>query len=73
MAPTLRDIRQREAIRAFIRLGGVEKRHRGKGSHRYVWINGRNVTIPGGIISIGTLKYILKCAGISDSQFLEVV
>ena len=51
----------------------MEKRKRGKGSHRYVWIDGRNVAIPGGIIRIGTLKYILKIAGVSETQFMEVI
>ena len=73
MAPTLRDIRQREAIRAFIRLGGVALRRRGKGSHQLVVINGKSLAVPSGTISIGTLKYLIKSAGVTEKDFLDLV
>lgn len=73
MAPTLRDIRQDQVIRALIRLGGVEIKGRGKGSHRYISINGTRMSVPSGIIGIGVLKNILKRASISEEDFLKAI
>ena len=73
MAPTLRDIRQREAIRAFIRLGGIVLKRRGKGSHCLVVLNGNTLVIPGGTISIGTMKGIIKNAGVTEQEFLDQI
>ena len=71
MSPSLRDIRQEEAVRAFVRLGGVERR--GKGSHRVVNMNGRNLSIPHGVLKTGLLRYLIKQAGITARQFHEVL
>ena len=70
--PSLRNVRQQEAIRAFCRLGGEEKpRSRGRGSHRVVNLNGQNLVIPDGILKIGLLKNLIKISGVSEEDFLE--
>jgi predicted RNA binding protein YcfA (HicA-like mRNA interferase family) len=70
--PSLRNVRQQEAIRAFCRLGGEEKpRNRGRGSHRVVNLNGQNLVIPDGILKIGLLKSLIKLAGVAEDDFLK--
>lgn len=71
MSPTLRDVRQEDAVRAFVRLGGIERR--GKGSHRVVNMNGRNLSVPHGILKTGLLRHLLKLAGVSEEQFEEAL
>lgn len=70
--PPLRDVTQEVAVKAFCRLGGVEKRG-GKGSHKKVELNGVTLVIPGGIIKIGVLKGILRRARISESAFQDAL
>ena len=67
--PPLRDVTQRQAVRAFCRLGGLERK--GKGSHRVVNLNGRNLSIPGGVLKIGLLKRLIELAGVSEEEFQE--
>ena len=71
--PPLRNVSQDDAVKAFCRLGGVEKRGGGKGSHKKVELNGVTLIIPGGTIKIGVLKGILRRAGVSQSQFQEAL
>ncbi|MBI4236475.1 MAG: type II toxin-antitoxin system HicA family toxin [Chloroflexi bacterium] len=68
---SLRNVRQEEAVRAFVRLGGIERR--GKGSHRVVNINGRNLSIPHGILKVGLLTSLIKMAGVSTEEFLDAL
>lgn len=70
MRHSLHNIRQEEAVKAFVRLGGVERK--GKGSHRVVNINGVNLSIPHGILKEGLLRYLIKIAGLTPEKFLEV-
>lgn len=70
--PPLRNVPQEAAVKAFYRLGGVEKRG-GKGSHKKVELNGVTLVIPGGIIKIGVLKGLLRRAGVSESAFQEAL
>lgn len=70
--PPFRNVNQDEAVKAFCRLGGVEKRG-GKGSHKKVEFNGVILVIPHGIVKIGLLKYLIKCAGVSEGQFQEAL
>jgi predicted RNA binding protein YcfA (HicA-like mRNA interferase family) len=69
----LRGIRGEEAIRAFVRAGGIQRG--GKGDHVNLKMpNGRILTIPGrGEIKIGLLKDAIKKAGLAEEQFLELL
>lgn len=69
--PPLRNIRQDDAVKAFCRLGGVERR--GKGSHRVVTLNGQPLIVPKGILKIGLLKTLIKQAGVSEEEFSEAL
>jgi predicted RNA binding protein YcfA (HicA-like mRNA interferase family) len=68
-----RNVKQNQAIRAFIRLGGVET-YDGKGSHRRLLMpNGRKLTIPAGTLTVGLLADSLKEAGLSVEEFIEAL
>ena len=55
---------------AFVRLGGRERK--GKGSHRVVKMpNGRNLSIPSGIVKVGLLKNTIRNADCTDEEFLK--
>lgn len=71
MAPSLRNIRQEDAVKALVRLGGEERR--GKGSHRVVNLNGYNLSVPAGILRIGLLKRLIKLSGRTEQEFLDNV
>jgi len=69
----LRGIRGEEAIRVFVRAGGI--RRGGKGDHVNIKMpNGRILTIPGNReLKIGLLKDAIKKAGLTDERFMELV
>ena len=68
-----RNVKQNQAIRAFIRLGGVET-YEGKGSHRRVLMpNGQKLTRPAGTLTIGLLTDAVKQAGVSVDEFIEAL
>jgi len=69
LSPLLRNIRQGEAVRAFVRLGGVERR--GKGSHRVVSMNGCNLSVPAGILQIGLLRRLIVLSGRTEQEFMD--
>lgn len=70
MAKFPRDIQQKEAVAAFVSLGGRERT--GKGSHRVVTMpNGRNLSIPAGDVKVGLLKRAIRTAGRTDEDFLR--
>lgn len=71
MAKSLRNVRQAEAVRAFVRLGGVERT--GKGSHRVINMNGRNLSVPSGILKVGLLNNLIRIAGVTQQQFLDAL
>lgn len=67
---SLRDVRPQDAIKAFIKAGGIEKP--GKGSHRNIKMpNGQIVTIPdhSKALKIGLLKAAIRKAGITEDAF----
>ena len=70
--PPFRNVNQDDAVKAFCRLGGVERRG-GKGSHKKVELNGATLIIPQGILKIGLLKSLIRSAGISEEQFQEAL
>lgn len=65
---SLTSIRQHEAVRAFVRLGGVERT--GKGSHRVVSINGYSISLPDGVLKEGLLRHVIKLSGATVEDFL---
>jgi predicted RNA binding protein YcfA (HicA-like mRNA interferase family) len=71
MGRELRGIRGEDAIRAFVKAGGV--RRGGKGDHVNIKMpNGRILTVPGNReLKIGLLNDAIKKAGLTDQQFLE--
>jgi hypothetical protein len=69
MRHSLRNVRQREAVRAFVRLGGIERV--GKGSHRVVNINQMNLSIPHGVLKEGLLRRLMQLSGFSVQDFLR--
>ena len=73
MGRQLRGIKAREAIRVFIRAGGVQKP--GKGNHINIKMpNGIIITIPNkGELKIGLLKNAIHKAGLTEEQFLELL
>ena len=66
-----RNIRQDEAVRAFIRLGGEDRA--GKGSHRVVKINGQTLSVPKGTLKVGLLKRLIKVSGVQEDEFLQSI
>jgi len=69
----LRGIHGRDAIKAFIRAGGIEKG--GKGDHINVKMpNGQIITIPRSKeLKIGLLRAALKKAGLTEEEFLRLL
>lgn len=68
-----RGIKGKEAIKAFVKAGGIERK--GKGDHVNVKMpNGQIVTIPGSKeLKIGLLKAVLKKAGLTEEEFLRLL
>ena len=73
MGKELRGIRGKEAIKAFIRGGGIKKP--GKGDHVNIKMpNGMIITMPGkGELKIGLLKSAIYKAGLTEDQFLDLL
>ena len=72
MVPSLRNVQQEPAVRAFIKAGGQERQ--GKGSHRIVRMpNGRTLAIPSGVLKIGLLKHLIKTADINEEKFQSLL
>jgi hypothetical protein len=69
MRRSLQNVRQREAVQAFVRLGGIERR--GKGSHKVVNINRMNLSIPQGILKEGLLRRLIQVSGFTVEDFLR--
>ncbi|GAB6264972.1 MAG: hypothetical protein STSR0001_04160 [Methanothrix sp.] len=66
----LRSISGKEAIKAFIKAGGIVRR--GKGDHVNIKMpNGQLITIPvSGSLKIGLLKSAIRKAGLDDEEFM---
>jgi predicted RNA binding protein YcfA (HicA-like mRNA interferase family) len=73
MSRSLYAIRGKDAIKAFVRAGGIEKH--GKGDHVNIKMpNGMIITIPGGKeLKIGLLKSVIRKAGLTEEQFLDLL
>jgi len=71
MSRQLRNVKSRDAIKAFVRAGGILRG--GKGSHVNIKMpNGMIITIPNkGELKIGLLKSAIHKAGLSEEQFIE--
>ena len=69
----LRGIKGKEAIKAFVKAGGIERG--GKGDHVNVKMpNGQIVTIPSSKeLKIGMLKAALKKAGLTEEEFRRLL
>jgi predicted RNA binding protein YcfA (HicA-like mRNA interferase family) len=69
----LRGIKGEEAVKAFMKAGGIRKR--GKGDHVNVKMpNGQIITIPSTKeVKIGLLKAAIKKAGLSEEKFLKLL
>ncbi len=67
-----RNVRQPEAIRAFVRAGGEERK--GKGGHRVVKMpNGHIVSLPTGIMKAGLLSSEIKKSDLTVERFAELL
>lgn len=66
--PSLNNFRQAEVVRSFVRLGGTQRK--GKGSHQIVNLNGRNLSVPHGIVKEQLLKHLIKMAGVTEEDFV---
>ena len=66
----LRSVSGKEAIKAFIKAGGIVRR--GKGDHVNIKMpNGQLITIPvSGSLKIGLLKSAIRKAGLDDEEFM---
>jgi len=69
MRRSLRNVHQGEAVRTFVRLGGIERQ--GKGSHKVVNINRMNLSVPHGVLKVGLLKHLIRISGFTEEEFLK--
>lgn len=69
----LRGIKGKEAIKAFLKAGGVSRT--GKGDHVNIKMqNGQIITIPiSKDLKIGLLKAAIKKAGLTDDEFIKLL
>ena len=69
----LRSVSGKEAIKAFIKAGGILRR--GKGDHMNVKMpNGQLINIPiSGDLKIGLLKSAIRKAGLDDEEFIMLL
>lgn len=73
MTKGLHNIKGQDAIKAFIRFGGIEKG--GKGDHVNIKMpNGMIITIPGNKeLKIGLLKSAIRKSGLAEERFHELL
>jgi predicted RNA binding protein YcfA (HicA-like mRNA interferase family) len=69
----LTGIKGKEAIKAFIKAGGVKRK--GKGDHVNIKMpNGQIITIPSSKeLKIGLLKAAIKKAGLTEEEFVKLL
>ena len=69
----LRGIKGSDAIKAFLRAGGI--RRSGKGDHVNIKMpNGQIITIPASKeLKIGLLKAAIRKAGLTEEEFLKLL
>ncbi len=67
-----RNVRQREALRAFLRAGGIERKS--NGGHRIIKMpNGHIVSLPTGILKTGLLEAEVRKSNLTMERFLELL
>lgn len=73
MGRGLHNIKGKDALKVFVKFGGVERK--GKGDHINIKMpNGMIVTIPGSKeLKIGLLKSVIKKAGLTEDEFLKLL
>ena len=73
MGRGLHNIKGKDAVKAFVKFGGVERK--GKGDHINIKMpNGMIVTIPGSKeLKIGLLKSVIKKAGLTEEEFINLL
>jgi predicted RNA binding protein YcfA (HicA-like mRNA interferase family) len=73
MSRGLHNIKGKDAVKVFLKFGGVERK--GKGDHINIKMpNGMIVTIPGSKeLKIGLLKSVIKKAGLTEEEFLKLL
>ena len=73
MRGSLHNIRGKDAVKAFVKFGGIERK--GKGDHVNIKMpNGMLVTIPGNKeLKIGLLKSVIRKAGLIEEEFLKLL
>jgi predicted RNA binding protein YcfA (HicA-like mRNA interferase family) len=73
MGRELRGVKGKDAIKAFLRAGGIERP--GKGDHVNIKMpNGMIITIPGKEeLKVGLLKSAIFKAGLTEEQFLDLL
>jgi hypothetical protein len=68
--PRLRNVRQAEAARAFIRLGGLDRGT--KKNYRMISMpNGTLIELPSGVLKVGLLRAQIRRAGLTIEEFEE--
>jgi len=69
----LRGIKGSDAIKAFLRAGGI--RRSGKGDHVNIKMpNGQIITIPASKeLKVGLLKAVIRKAGLTEEEFLKLL
>ncbi len=73
MGKSLRGIKGKDAIKVFVKVGGIVRK--GKGDHINVKMpNGQLITIPSSKeLKIGLLKDAIKKAGLTEEAFLKLL
>lgn len=70
--PRLRNVRQEQAVQAFVKLGGRERRT--KKNYRMVTMpNGSLLAIPSGVLKYGLLLRLCRRAGVTADAFEEAL
>lgn len=69
----LRGIKGKDAVKAFVRAGGVLRG--GKGNHANIKMpNGAIITIPRPAeLKVGLVKTVIKRAGLTEKEFLKLL
>ena len=70
--PPLRNVKQADAARAFLQLGGRERRTR-KNYRMVTMPNGTLLSIPSGTLNVGLLRKLIRLAEISVDDFEEAL
>ena len=76
MSPKLRRVTGKELVKALRKAGFEEKRQRGSHVHMKRERDGKRVTVPvhgGQVIPVGTLRAILRDAGITPEEFAKLL